>query len=318
MCARCSGGRGGCGRVASRRRGRAERGKCGAAAGAPSFLSGVLVPAPRRREREGERAGCSQRGPRRGCPRCLGRRQQVGQPGWPGNISSACGLPGSGLPVPGLSVPAPPSRVTPQAACSGGNFAGASRRRSWARLCGSGEPRARGFPEKGSPGAGRAVGAGSLARLALVGVIPRFVAGRRVLWEGVWEDSLGLPASGKPWNVPTFRGKWKWGFSNYLGAKLGMKKDGNEGLGWRGEWWISTETSAGNSGWGWKQTNNPELGIWKIRDLWLCNSVSGCVVFYNQLEEASNILGWGGLCSLLSTLLCSSDAILTASPLRWL
>lgn len=178
MCARCSGGRGGCGRVASGRRGRAERGKCGAAAGAPSFLSGVLVPAPRRREREGERAGCSRRGPRRGCPRCSGRRQQVGQPGWPRNISSACGLPGSGLPVPGLSVPAPPSRVTPQAASSGGNFAGAPRRRSWAWLCGSGEPRARGFPEKGSPGAGRAVGAGSLVRLALVGVIPRFVLGR--------------------------------------------------------------------------------------------------------------------------------------------
>lgn len=43
-CARGSGGRGGCCGGASRRRGRADRGKCGAAAGAPSFLYGVLVP----------------------------------------------------------------------------------------------------------------------------------------------------------------------------------------------------------------------------------------------------------------------------------
>lgn len=56
VCARCSGGRGsGGGRVASGQRGRAERGKCGAAAGAPSFLSVVLV--PRLRHRSGRVGG---------------------------------------------------------------------------------------------------------------------------------------------------------------------------------------------------------------------------------------------------------------------
>lgn len=100
----------------------------------------------------GGRAAGSRRGRRRGSPRCSGRRQQVGQPGVAREHLRGVRSPRVWPPSPGFSVPAPPSRLTPQAACSGGNFAGAWRRRSWARRCGSGEPRARGLPDKGSPG----------------------------------------------------------------------------------------------------------------------------------------------------------------------
>lgn len=125
------------------------------------------MPGPRHREREGGRAGGQERAQK------AARFSELlweAAASWPArsprSISSARNVPGSGLRVRGLRVLAPPTRLTPPAACSGGNFAGASHLRSWALRPGS--HWAPGFPEKGSSEPGRPVGAGSSASLALI------------------------------------------------------------------------------------------------------------------------------------------------------
>lgn len=158
----------------------------------------------------------------------LGGGSRLASPGGPGASPPRAVAPGSGLPAPGLPVPAPPSRLTPPGACSGGNFAGACRRRSWARRSGSGEPRARGLPEKGSPEAGRSVGAGSLA---LVGVIPSSVARplRRYLRRSL---GGGLQRAGSPEMSPV-SGEVERRLLQLPGSQVGKERR-TETRGWGG------------------------------------------------------------------------------------
>lgn len=131
------------------------------------------------------------------------------------------------------------------------------------------------------------MGAGSPASLVVIWVIPSSAVGNHVLWEGVWQDPVGHPESGKPWDVTTFPGKWKRGFSNYRGAKLG-RSEGKRTRGWGGLWTggsrlkLDLETRDG------AETNKySELGghlknyRFKSR-----NSFEICIVFYNGFRRS--------------------------------
>ena len=174
----------------------------------------------------GGRAGGSRRGARRVSPRGSGRRQQVGQPGWPGSISSARGRPR--VWPPRARAPRPrPSLASDTSGCL---------LRWELRRCVSPEELGTALRVRGAPGS-RAPRERQPRGWALRGGRescsgrgdPQFCGASS---EKVSEKILGGASSEREaLKCHQFPGKWKGGFSNYRGAKLGRKEGRKRGAG---------------------------------------------------------------------------------------